>query len=358
MGKPCGSTAKCRHRPKAPVAEIFDPNQTTLTLVPKTQEPTSETASNQESAHTPVDGEQPTTGSASDPAKLKIVLMVQSERKEPASDITQVASGAEAPEKEIDHDTFSARIDAEIELNKIAAEQRKMARDLQRKQEDDAEAEAADVKRVSEDVVEEKVREDVPAAAEGAADDDGTYCGAEKKNGRPCRFDISKHPCPVHKGLAVTESIQKSEEFCNKLRRDNRPCQWLVSKSPCPMHSSTADDDAKEAARLLLPMCQETTRGGKPCGERGCRFHAKPEDRCKSMKDEFPELQCFGTKIEGSEFCILHQEFPNLGVNMVEMLKTVAGDQLTEDDFRARYYPGNATAFCFDWAAYVRSFEL
>ena len=124
------------------------------------------------------------------------------------------------------------------------------------------------------------------------------------------------------------------------------------------MHSSTADDDAKEAARLLLPMCQETTRGGKPCGERGCRFHAKPEYRCKSMKDEFPELQCFGTKIEGSEFCILHQEFPNLGVNMVEMLKTSPGDQLTEEDFRARYYPRNVTSFCFDWAAYVRSFEL
>jgi hypothetical protein len=308
----------------------------------------------------PVDDEQqPTTGgSATDPTNLKIVLMVQSERKEAANDITQAADDAEHPKKEIDHDTFSARLDAQIESDRIAAEQRKMARDLQRQQEDDAEAEAADGKRVPEDVVEEKVCEDVPAAAEVAADDDGTYCGAKKTNGAPCRYEISKNPCPVHKGLAVTESIQKPEEFCNKLRRDKQPCQWLVSKSPCPMHSSAADDVAKEAARLLLPVCQETTRGGKLCGERGCRFHAKPEDRCHSMKDDFPELQCFGTKIEGSEFCILHQEFPNLGVNMVEMLKTITGDQLTEEDFRARYYPGNVTAFCFDWAAYVRSFEF
>jgi hypothetical protein len=284
-------------------------------------------------------------------SNLKIVLMVRSERKEPASDITD----AEHPKKEeIDHVTFSARMDAQIESERIAAEQRKMARNLERKQEDDAEA-AADGKRVPDVVVEEKV-EDVPAAAEVAADDDGTYCGAKKTNGRPCRFEISKHPCPVHKGLAVTESILP-EEFCNKLRKDKQPCQWLVSKSPCPMHSSIADDVAKEAARLLLPLCQETTRGGKLCGERGCRFHAKPEDRCKSMKDEFPELQCFGTKIEGSEFCTLHQEFPNLGVNMAEMLKS-PGDQLTEEDFRAKYYPGSVTSFCFDWAAYVRSFEF
>jgi hypothetical protein len=308
------------------------------------------------------DEQQPTSdqGSAPDPTNLKIVLMVQSERKEPASDITQAANDADSPEKErIDNQTFLARMDAQIESNRIAAEQRKMARDLERNQEDDAAEEVADGKRVPEDVVvEENVCEDVPdAEAKVAADDDGTYCGAKRTNGAPCRFEISKQPCPVHKEVAVTESIQP-EEFCNKPRKDKKPCQWIVSIKPCPEHSSTADDVAKEAARLLLPVCQETTRGGKPCGERGCRFHAKPEDRCKSMKDEFPELQCFGTKIEGSEFCILHQEFPNLGVNMVEMLKTSPGDQLTEEDFRARYYPGNVTSFCFDWAAYVRSFEF
>jgi hypothetical protein len=180
------------------------------------------------------------------------------------------------------------------------------------------------------------------------------YCNLEKKSGGQCQFNISERPCPVHKA-GVAEPPQKPDEHCRKPRKNGKHCNWLISVRPCPKHPSAADDAAMEAARSLLPECQEIMRSGKICLVRGCCFHAPLDLRCHSMKESNHTLRCYGFKADGSEFCDMHQEFPNLSVNMAEMLQTIPGDKLTEELFRAKYYPGEDTAFSFEFAAYVRS---
>ena len=219
--------------------------------------------------------------------------------------------------------------------------------------------------RVQGAAVGEGPEEVAPVAEDGEKDfekvDEGLedvakYCNLEKRSGGPCQFNISEKPCPVQKASGVAEQpIQKPDEFCHKLRSNGAKCKWLVSVRACPKHPSAADDAAKEAARLLLPECQEITRSNKICLVRGCCFHAPLDLRCHSMKEANHTLRCYSFKTDGSEFCQLHQEFPNLSVNMVEMLQTIPGDKLTEEDFRAKYYPGKDTAFSFNFEAYVRS---
>jgi hypothetical protein len=225
---------------------------------------------------------------------------------------------------------------------------------VQRKLDHEAAADGeTNLEKVDEGLEVEVAGVEVAAAAAGAEtpEDVAKYCGVEKKNGKPCQFDISAKPCPVHKEIAV----RKPEELCNRLRANGCYCKWNVSIRACPKHPSAADDAAKEAARLLLPECQEITRSNKICLVRGCCFHAPLDLRCHSMKEANHTLRCYGFKTDGSEFCELHQEFPNLSVNMVEMLQTIPGDKLTEEDFRAKYYPGKDTAFSFNFEAYVRS---
>jgi hypothetical protein len=215
--------------------------------------------------------------------------------------------------------------------------------------------------------VEVAVVEVAPVAADGEKDfdkvDEGLedvakYCNMKKRNGDPCQFNISEKPCPVHKASDVAEQpIQKPEEFCLKLRSNGAKCKWVVSIRACPKHPSAADDAAKEAARLLLPECQEITRSNKICLVRGCCFHAPMHLRCQSMKESNHTLRCYGFKKDGSEFCSLHQEFPNMSVHMAEMLWTpgMRGSDITEEMFRDKYYPGNTTPFGFEWKAYIQS---
>ena len=75
------------------------------------------------------------------------------------------------------------------------------------------------------------------------------------------------------------------------------------------------------------------------------------------MKESNHTLRCYGFKTEGSEFCSLHQEFPNMSVHMAEMLRTpgMRGSDITEEMFRDKYYPGNTTPFGFEWKAYIQS---
>jgi hypothetical protein len=190
------------------------------------------------------------------------------------------------------------------------------------------------------------------------------YCNVEKKSGGPCQFNIKERQCPVHKG--VTERPpQKAEEPCNHLRRNGLYCKWDVSIRPCPKHPSAADcavkvaeQEAQEAARLLLPECQEISRQNKKCMIRGCAIHAPPELRCQSMKDGNHTLQCFKHKNNGSDYCTVHVSYPNMSVHMAEMLRTpgLRGSDITEEMFRDKYFPGSTLAFgCLNWREWIQS---
>ena len=75
------------------------------------------------------------------------------------------------------------------------------------------------------------------------------------------------------------------------------------------------------------------------------------------MKDGNHTLQCYSFKRDGSEYCSLHEEFPNLSVHMAEMLRTpgLRGSDITEEMFRDKYFPGSTTAFCFEWKPWIQS---
>ena len=164
--------------------------------------------------------------------------------------------------------------------------------------------------------------------------------------------DVAEVPGKAEVAEAETEV---AATYCRVPKKDGRPCQFETSARPCPVHvksEPTAEDVAKEAARLALPPCPMTTRSGKLCGARGCPYHAPPGLRCASMLDGDPKLQCFSFKDLG-EFCVSHEAFPNLSVNMVAMLQLTPGE-IMEDDFRAKYYPGNVTSLCFEFTAYVK----
>jgi hypothetical protein len=73
------------------------------------------------------------------------------------------------------------------------------------------------------------------------------------------------------------------------------------------------------------------------------------------MLDADQTLQCFRFKGVG-EFCISHEAFPNMSVNMVDMLRQTPGNEITEKGFLAKYYPGtDNNSFGFDFRAYVQS---
>ena len=189
------------------------------------------------------------------------------------------------------------------------------------------------------------------------------YCNVQKKSGGPCQFNIKDRKCPVHQG--VTELPQKPTEYCLKPRKNGKHCKWLINIRPCPKHPSAADDAAKvaekeaqEAARLLLPECQEISRQNKMCKIRGCTFHAPPELRCQSMKDGNHTLQCFNHKNDGFEYCTVHAVYPNMSVHMAEMLRTpgLCGSDITEEMFRDKYFPGSTLAFgCLNWKEWIQS---
>ena len=73
------------------------------------------------------------------------------------------------------------------------------------------------------------------------------------------------------------------------------------------------------------------------------------------MKESNHTLRCYGFKKDGSEFCSLHQEFPNMSVHMAEMLLTVRGSDITEEMFRDKYFPGSTTAFSVEWGPWIQS---
>jgi hypothetical protein len=167
----------------------------------------------------------------------------------------------------------------------------------------------------------------------------------------------------VHKGVAKIP--QTLPEYCLKPRKNGQHCKWLINIRPCPKHPSAADDAAKvaekeaqEAARLLLPECQEISRQNKKCKIRGCLFHAPPELRCQSMKDGNHTLQCFSFKTDGIEYCTVHAVYPNMSVHMAEMLRTpgLRGSDITEEMFRDKYFPGSTIAFaCLNWKEWIQS---
>ena len=79
------------------------------------------------------------------------------------------------------------------------------------------------------------------------------------------------------------------------------------------------------------------------------------EVRCQSMKDGNHTLQCYSFKRDGSEYCSMHEEFPNMSVHMAEMLLTMRGSDITEEMFRDKYFPRSTTAFSFNWTEWIQS---
>jgi hypothetical protein len=73
------------------------------------------------------------------------------------------------------------------------------------------------------------------------------------------------------------------------------------------------------------------------------------------MKDGNHTLQCYSFKKDGSEYCSLHEEFPNMSVRMAEMLRTMRGSDITEEMFRDKYFPGSTTAFGVEWKPWIQS---
>ena len=128
-----------------------------------------------------------------------------------------------------------------------------------------------------------------------------------------------------------------------------RPCAKHVAKS-----DPTAEELAELAERLATPTCPMVKRSGVVCGLRVCGFHAPPDQRCASMVDSDETLRCFRFK-EVGEFCLPHEAFPDLSVNVMKELRENPGMKVTEEDFVAKYYAGADNSFGFKFRAYVKT---
>jgi hypothetical protein len=368
-GKACGSTSNCRHRRLAAPIEPRDPLQ--LTLLPyyqrerKTErgplpEPSaSQVAEVARDAKKREDERKADDDRISEERDLEAQLAAQLDAEMAEGVGVEPVDQAEPVVKEVGAEPaiVVAPVDqAEPVAEEVGAESAIVAAPV-----DQAEPVAEEVGVAA--------KEDGEVAAKEDGDDsdqsgmyEPRYCGMPCKDGRPCKFEISVNPCPVHvKSDALAERHAPEPEYCNKLRKDGKPCQWNVSIRPCARHTRpdpTAEELAELADRLAerhaMPTCPMVKRNGLVCGLRECGFHAPPEKRCASMLDGDPKLQCFRFKGVG-EFCLSHEALPNLSVNMVDMLQLTPGNDITMEGFLAKYYPDADEPCVFNFPAYVRS---
>ena len=176
----------------------------------------------------------------------------------------------------------------------------------------------------------EKVVVDAPGAVD-APERPAPSAPAEAENPTTRQLDIS--------GLRVEPGK------CGRPTRDGRPCRWDL---PCPNHTGLETTDMGRedvvSARLSYGICGVVTRNGNTCHNiRGrCVYHALPEVRCKSCRDENHEVVCRVQRQTGSDFCHFHQPFPNLGL---AVWKYVARrpSKLDADAFMSEFYPDSIT---------------
>ena len=91
-------------------------------------------------------------------------------------------------------------------------------------------------------------------------------------------------------------------------------------------------------------VCGIVMSNGRPCDSvRGkCQFHATDDAlRCESSLDKDPAVRCKRPRQEGSSFCRVHQEYPNLSKNLKAFMDEVGASALQEgflDIFFTRFY--------------------
>lgn len=111
-------------------------------------------------------------------------------------------------------------------------------------------------------------------------------------------------------------------EKCGWTTHRGTLCQW---PRPCAIH---AEKRREHEARVKKGICGASLRsGGGVCQKvRGeCAFHAPEEVRCKSTLETKPTEQCYNRRIDGSDYCDKHAEYPNLGARLRDYIADLGG---------------------------------
>jgi hypothetical protein len=138
-------------------------------------------------------------------------------------------------------------------------------------------------------------------------------------------------------------SSAAEEIKCGHRTIEGRFCNW---SAPCRIHHKrerTAMEIEDELSRKRdRGICNVKTRQGKICTNANeCPSHAPDLRRCTSMIDDNHDLHCWNFKSKeeehSPEYCVYHQDFPNLSVNAREYGLT--GKVCSVEDFLSHYYP-------------------
>ena len=72
-----------------------------------------------------------------------------------------------------------------------------------------------------------------------------------------------------------------------------------------------------------------------------CPWHAPLAQRCQSTTDGDPKRTCYNCKADGKDYCLSHNEFPNLGRNLRDFAKErlASGQPVLYADFLREFYP-------------------
>jgi hypothetical protein len=119
-------------------------------------------------------------------------------------------------------------------------------------------------------------------------------CGAKRKDGAVCTFNILKEPCPFHKR-------SKNYTACGAETKGGATCSVDVSQDPCKYHKRSAgykacgapvrDGDRKctvDVSKKDCPhhyeLCGATTQDGGTCknAKEDCPFRTSSGEHCRA----------------------------------------------------------------------------
>ena len=146
--------------------------------------------------------------------------------------------------------------------------------------------------------------------------------------------------------------------------RAHCPCPWHADKQRRVLEADAARR-REEQARATRGICGVALRGGKGTCQsvRGeCCFHAPEEVRCKSARDGDAE-RCYGRRVEGSDYCEGHKDYPNFGVGLRDYINECGGLRAFAGNYEALLhafletrYPGVCRQLMPDLAYVVQCF--
>ena len=78
---------------------------------------------------------------------------------------------------------------------------------------------------------------------------------------------------------------------------------------------AAAENDSKKRERGICGARLRDSEGIRDNIKGKCRWHAPDSQRCKSMIESDSEKRCWNYKQELSDYCLCHNDFPNVSVN-------------------------------------------